>query len=125
MVEKTREQVIDLMKQSLKPEFLNRIDEIVMFTPLTRKDVIRIVGIQIGIIGRMLKENGIALEVTGKAQEWLADQGYDPMFGARPVKRAIQNYVVNDLSKQILAGKVNREKPIVIDADANGLTYKN
>ena len=125
VVEKTREQVIDLMKQSLKPEFLNRIDEIVMFTPLTRKDVIRIVGIQIGIIGRMLKENGIALEVTGKAQEWLADQGYDPMFGARPVKRAIQNYVVNDLSKQILAGKVNREKPIVIDADANGLTYKN
>ncbi|MBE5034394.1 ATP-dependent chaperone ClpB [Gallalistipes aquisgranensis] len=125
VVEKTREQVIDLMKQSLKPEFLNRIDEIVMFTPLTRKDVIRIVGIQIGIIGRMLKENGIALEVTGKAQEWLADQGYDPMYGARPVKRAIQNYVVNDLSKQILAGKVNREKPIVIDADANGLTYKN
>ena len=125
VVEKTREQVIDLMKQSLKPEFLNRIDEIVMFTPLTRKDVIRIVGIQIGIIGRMLKENGIALEVTGKAQEWLADQGYDPMYGARPVKRAIQNYVVNDLSKQILDGKVNREKPIVIDADANGLTYKN
>ncbi len=125
VVEKTRERVIDLMKQSLKPEFLNRIDEIVMFTPLTRKDVIRIVGIQIGIIGRMLKENGIALEVTGKAQEWLADQGYDPMYGARPVKRAIQNYVVNDLSKQILAGKVNREKPIVIDADANGLTYKN
>ncbi len=125
VVEKTREEVIELMKQNLKPEFLNRIDEIVMFTPLTKKDVIRIVGIQIGIIARMLKENGIVLQVTDKAQEWLADQGYDPMYGARPVKRAIQSYVVNDLSKQILAGKVNRDKPIVIDADASGLTYKN
>ncbi|MCC8034541.1 MAG: ATP-dependent chaperone ClpB [Rikenellaceae bacterium] len=125
VVDKTRDQVVELMKQTLKPEFLNRIDEIVMFTPLTRSDVAQIVDIQLGSISRLLAENGIVLEVTDKAKNWIASEGYDPMFGARPVKRTIQRYIVNDLSKQILAGKVDREKAIVIDADGAGLIFTN
>ena len=125
VVEKTRRDVIDLLKQQLKPEFLNRIDEIVMFEPLTRKDIERIVDIQLGVVRRMLAENGIRLEYSEKAREWIAAAGYDPLYGARPVKRTIQRYVVNDLSKRILAGDVNREQPIRIDADDKGLTFAN
>ena len=125
VVEKTRRDVIDLLKQQLKPEFLNRIDEIVMFEPLTRRDIERIVDIQLGVVRRMLAENGIRLEYSDKAREWIAAAGYDPLYGARPVKRTIQRYVVNDLSKRILAGDVNREQPIRIDADDKGLTFAN
>ncbi|MCD8102162.1 MAG: ATP-dependent chaperone ClpB [Alistipes sp.] len=125
VIERTRDEVVELMKQSLKPEFLNRIDEIVMFTPLTRRDVAQIVDLQLGSIGRLLSDNGITLEVTDKAKEWIASEGYDPMYGARPVKRTIQRYIVNDLSKQILAAKVDREKPIRIDADDAGLIFSN
>ena len=125
VVEKTRRDVIDLLKQQLKPEFLNRIDEIVMFEPLTRKDIERIVDIQLGVVRRMLAENGIRLEYSEKAREWIAAAGYDPLYGARPVKRTIQRSVVNDLSKRILAGDVNREQPIRIDADDKGLTFAN
>ena len=125
VVEKTRRDVIDLLKQQLKPEFLNRIDEIVMFEPLTRRDIERIVDIQLGVVRRMLAENGIRLEYSEKAREWIAAAGYDPLYGARPVKRTIQRYVVNDLSKRILAGDVNREQPIRIDADDKGLTFAN
>ena len=125
VVEKTRRDVIDLLKQQLKPEFLNRIDEIVMFEPLTRRDIGRNVDIQLGVVRRMLAENGIRLEYTDKAREWIAAAGYDPLYGARPVKRTIQRYVVNDLSKRILAGDVNREQPIRIDADDKGLTFAN
>ena len=125
VVEKTRMDVIDLLKQQLKPEFLNRIDEIVMFEPLTRRDIERIVDIQLGAVRRMLAENGIRLEYSDKAREWIAAAGYDPLYGARPVKRTIQRYIVNELSKRILAGDVNREKPIKIGADDNGLTFAN
>lgn len=125
VVERTRREVIELLKQQLKPEFLNRIDEIVMFEPLTRKDIERIVDIQLGIVRRMLAENGIRLEYTDKAREWIAAAGYDPLYGARPVKRVIQRYVVNDLSKRILAGEVDRAKPIAIDAGEGGLTFAN
>ena len=125
VIEKTRREVIDLLKQQLKPEFLNRIDEIVMFEPLTRRDIERIVDIQLGIVRRMLEENGIRLEYTDAARKWIANAGYDPLYGARPVKRTIQRYVVNDLSKRILAGEVDRSKPISIDADDKGLTFKN
>ena len=120
VVEKTRRDVIDLLKQQLKPEFLNRIDEIVMFEPLTRKDIERIVDIQLGVVRRMLAENGIRLEYSEKAREWIAAAGYDPLYGARPVKRTIQRYVVNDLSKRILAGDVNREQPIRIERRRQG-----
>ena len=125
VVERTRLAVIDLLKQQLKPEFLNRIDEIVMFEPLTHKDIERIVDIQLGIVRRMLSENGIRLEYSDKAREWIASAGYDPLYGARPVKRVIQRYVVNDLSKRILAGEVDRSKPIAIDAGQDGLTFSN
>ena len=125
VIDRTRGDVIDMLKQTLNPEFLNRIDEIVMFTPLTKENVYEIVGIQIRSLTKMLAENGIELQVTPKAQEWLARQGYDPMYGARPVKRTIQRYIVNDLSKKILAGDVEKERPIVIDAANDTLTYRN
>ena len=96
-----------------------------LWEPLTRKDIERIVDIQLGVVRRMLAENGIRLEYSEKAREWIAAAGYDPLYGARPVKRTIQRYVVNDLSKRILAGDVNREQPIRIDADDKGLTFAN
>ena len=125
VIEKTRREVIELLKQQLKPEFLNRIDEIVMFEPLTHADIERIVDIQLGIVRHMLEENGIKLEYTAAARKWVATAGYDPLYGARPVKRTIQRYIVNDLSKRILAGEVHRDKPIRIDADDKGLTFAN
>jgi len=125
VAETTLGAAIALLKQQLKPEFLNRIDEIVMFEPLTHKDIERIVDIQLGIVRRMLSENGIRLEYSDKAREWIASAGYDPLYGARPVKRVIQRYVVNDLSKRILAGEVDRSKPIAIDAGQDGLTFSN
>ena len=125
VVEKTRREVIELLKQQLKPEFLNRIDEIVMFEPLTLADIERIVDIQPSHVRRLLEANGIQLEYTAAARKWVATAGYDPLYGARPVKRTIQRYIVNDLSKRILAGEVHRDKPIRIDADDKGLTFAN
>ena len=113
------------MKQQLKPEFLNRIDEIVMFTPLTKRETLKIVDIQMRTIERMLRENGIELKVEQPARAWLADKGFDPMFGARPIKRTIQRYVVNELSKEILAGNIDRSRPIVISADDDKIVFKN
>ena len=125
VVERTREAVVEMLKVHLKPEFLNRIDEIVMFEPLTRRDIEQIVDIQMGIISRMLAQNGIKLEYSVAAKELIARWGYDPLFGARPVKRVLQREVINALSKQILAGKVNREVPIRIDSDGEKLTFAN
>ena len=125
VVERTREAVIEMLKLQLKPEFLNRIDEIVMFEPLTRHDIEKIVDIQMGIIRRMLQRNGVTLEYTPAARNLIAQMGYDPLFGARPVKRVIQREVVNDLSKRILAGEVDRERPIRIDAESEHLTFSN
>ena len=124
-VEQTRDEVVELLKATLKPEFLNRIDEIVMFTPLSRGEVEQIVDIQLRAVEKMLNANGIRLEVSPSAREWVAEAGYDPMFGARPVKRTIQRYIINDLSKQILAGEVDRTRPIRIDASDAGLTFEN
>ncbi|MBR5333360.1 MAG: ATP-dependent chaperone ClpB [Alistipes sp.] len=125
VVERTRRDVVEMLKMHLKPEFLNRIDEIVMFEPLTRNDIEHIVDIQMGIIRRMLAENGITLDYTPAAKRLIAKLGYDPLFGARPVKRVIQREVVNDLSKRILAGEVNCEKPILIDAEGEQLKFLN
>ena len=125
VVERTKEDVVEMLKTQLKPEFLNRIDEIVMFEPLSKRDIEQIVEIQFSIIRRMLHENGIKLSFSAAAKEYIAQAGYDPMFGARPVKRVLQREVVNTLSKQILAGNVSRDSEIKIDADANGLIFKN
>lgn len=125
VLERTRRDVVDMLKVHLKPEFLNRIDEIVMFEPLTRTDIEHIVDIQMGIIRKMLSENGITLDYTPSAKRLIAKLGYDPLFGARPVKRVIQREVVNELSKRILASEVNRDKPILVDAEGERLTYSN
>ena len=125
VVERTKEDVVEMLKTQLKPEFLNRIDEIVMFEPLSKRDIEQIVEIQFSIILRMLHENGIKLSFSAAAKEYIAQAGYDPMFGARPVKRVLQREVVNTLSKQILAGNVSRDSEIKIDADENGLIFKN
>ncbi len=125
-VEKTKNQVLDMLKQTIRPEFLNRIDEIIMFTPLNRDEIEEIVGLQIKSIQRMLEHSsGIELKVTPKALSFLADEGYDPEFGARPVKRAIHRLVLNQLSKDILAQKVDRSHPIVIDTEGDGLVFRN
>ena len=124
-IERTRQDVIEMLKMHLKPEFLNRIDEIVMFEPLTRSNIEQIVDIQMGIISHMLSQNGIKLEYSPAARELIARWGYDPLFGARPVKRVLQREVVNALSKQILANKVNREAPIRIEAEGESLKFTN
>ena len=125
VVERTRRDVIEMLKVQLKPEFLNRIDEIVMFEPLTRHDIEKIVDIQMTTISRMLAQNGILLEYTPSARTLIAQMGYDPLFGARPVKRVLQREVINTLSKRILAGEVVREKPIRIDAEGEKLVFSN
>ncbi|WP_289739823.1 ATP-dependent chaperone ClpB [uncultured Duncaniella sp.] len=124
-IENTKNEVIELLKQTIRPEFLNRIDEIIMFTPLDEAEIEEIVGLQIRSIQKMLSANGITLEVTPAALRFLAEEGYDPEFGARPVKRVIHRMVLNQLSKDILAQKVDREHPIVIDYDGNDIIFKN
>jgi len=125
VIDKTRQEVIDLLKMKVRPEFLNRIDEVVMFTPLDKKEIQEIVSLQVMNVRKMLASNGITLEVTKPALELLAETGYDPEFGARPVKRTIQRMVLNQLSKDILAQKVDREHPIIIDRQGDELTFKN
>ena len=124
-IEKTKQDVIDLLKQTIRPEFLNRIDEIVMFTPLDKKEIQEIVDLQVKSIRRMLAANGVELSITPAALGLLAEDGYDPEFGARPVKRTIQRMVLNQLSKDILSQKVDREHPIVIDREGDELVFKN
>ena len=125
VVERTRDEVVELMKQYLKPEFLNRIDEIVMFEPLGRKAVEQIVDMQLRDVARLLRDNGIEMVYTASARRHIADVGFDPLFGARPIKRTIQREVINELSKRILAGRVDRTRPIRIDADDEHLTFEN
>ena len=125
VIEKTKKEVMDLLKMKIRPEFLNRIDEIVMFTPLEKKEIQEIVDIQVKSVQKMLAANGVTLEVTKPALELLAEDGYDPEFGARPVKRTIQRMVLNQLSKDILSQKVNRETPIRIDRKGDELVFTN
>jgi len=113
----TKNKVFELLKKTIRPEFLNRIDEIIMFQPLTREDVRHIVELQFMCIQKMLAQNEITITATEKAIDWLAQLGYDPQFGARPLKRVLQKRVMNELSKQILVGKVNKEDHIELDVD--------
>ncbi len=125
VIENTKNEVLELLKQQIRPEFLNRIDEIIMFTPLNEQEIEEIVGLQIKSIQRMLANNGITLKVTPEALKYLAEEGYDPEFGARPVKRVIHRMVLNQLSKDILGQKVDRDRPIVIDYDGSDIVFKN
>ncbi len=125
VIEDAKNTVLNMLKQTIRPEFLNRIDEIIMFTPLSKTETRRIVDLQIDSIYKMLKDNGVELRVTDDARNFIADVGYDPQFGARPIKRVIQRYLLNDLSKALLAQTVNRDKPIVVDKKGEGLTFDN
>lgn len=124
-IETTKGQVIEMLKQTIRPEFLNRIDEIIMFTPLNEKEIEEIVGLQIHSIQKMLERNGVTMEVTPAALKYLAEEGYDPEFGARPVKRVIHRMVLNRLSKDILAQKVDKERPIIIYVKNDELVFNN
>lgn len=121
----TKEKVMEMLKKTIRPEFLNRIDETIMFLPLTKEETAEVVTLQMNAVKKMLELQGFTLNVTPAAIGFLADEGFDPEFGARPVKRAIQRCVLNDLSKKILSDEVKREKPITIDADSEGLVFRN
>lgn len=124
-IEKTKDEVLEMLKQTIRPEFLNRIDEIIMFTPLNEKEIEEIVGLQVSGVKKMLEKNGVTLEVTPAALQYLAEEGYDPEFGARPVKRVIHRMVLNRLSKDILAQRVDKDRPIVIDVKDDELVFTN
>ena len=124
-IDETKKGVMEMLKKTIRPEFLNRIDDIIMFLPLTKEEIGKVVNLQLRRVATMLEAQGFTLKWTDKAVDYLTSVGYDPEFGARPVKRAIQDYVLNDLSKRLLAEEVTREKPIVVDADDHGLTFRN
>ena len=125
IIEETKEKIMELLKKNVRPEFLNRIDETIMFTPLDKNEVEQIVRLQIGAVAKLLNENGVTLNVTDAAIGTIAESGFDPEFGARPIKRAIQRHLLNDLSKQLLAGAVDKEKPIKVDAEEGTLIFSN
>ncbi len=125
IIEKSKNEVMELLKQSVRPEFLNRIDDIIMFAPLNESEIGEIVSIQLNSVKKLLAQNGITLNFTDKAVKFIAHEGYDPQFGARPVKRVIHRDVLNHLSKELLAQKVDKSKPIVIDANEDGLVFGN
>ncbi|MCC8143843.1 MAG: ATP-dependent chaperone ClpB, partial [Tannerellaceae bacterium] len=125
VVDETKIQVLELLKKNIRPEFLNRIDEIIMFTPLNQEEIGQIVRLQLNSVKRSLAKNGIALEFTDAALRYIAREGFDPQFGARPVKRVIQRYVLNELSKQLLAGQVDNAHPITIDVERDQLVFRN
>ena len=125
VVDETKIQVLELLKKTIRPEFLNRIDDIIMFTPLNEEEIRKIVTVQLNSVKKMLAQNGIALEFTDAALAFISDKGFDPQFGARPVKRVIQKYVLNELSKELLGGKINKDRPITIDSDGATLVFKN
>ena len=125
VIEKTKEAVLNMLKQTIRPEFLNRIDETIMFTPLSEKEIEEIVSLQIDNIKKMLEKNGVTLEITPKALGLIAAEGYDPEFGARPVKRVIHRLILNQLSKDLLAQKVDRSKPIIVDTENDQIVFRN
>ena len=125
LVEETKNEVMNMLKKTIRPEFLNRIDETIMFLPLNKPQIEQIVRLQIKGIQRMLEDNGVNLHLSDMAIDYLATAGYDPEFGARPVKRAIQRYLLNDLSKKLLSLQVDRSKPIIVERGNDGLIFRN
>ena len=125
IMEDAKNEVMEMLKKTIRPEFLNRIDETIMFAPLNQEQIKQIVKLQINGIKSMLQENGVTLELTDKAVDFIAEEGYDPEFGARPVKRAIQKYLLNDLSKKLLGQEVAKDKAIIVDAENDKLVFRN
>lgn len=125
VIEKAKNDVLEMLKITIRPEFLNRIDEIIMFTPLSKKETLKIVELQIKNVQKLIDSNGIEMQLTTQAMNFLAEKGYDPQFGARPIKRVIQKLLLNELSKSLIAQTINREKPIVVEADGERLSFSN
>ena len=125
IIEETKTHLMEMLKKTIRPEFLNRIDETIMFTPLDKEEIEQIVRLQVSEISNRLNENGVTLRVTDGAIAALASAGFDPQFGVRPIKRAIQRYLLNDLSKQLIAGSVNRDHPVTVDCDNGELVFSN
>ena len=123
VIAKTKNEVFELLKKSIRPEFLNRIDDIVMFTPLNRDEIGEIVRLQFVGLQKQLAEMGIQIEASEEALDWLAQLGYDPQYGARPLKRVIQKKILNELSKEILAGKIDKESKIKLDMFDNKFVF--
>ncbi len=125
LIEETKEEVMNMLKKTIRPEFLNRIDETIMFLPLNEEEIKQVVRLQIDGVTKMLEANGVTLQLSENALNFLAHAGYNPEFGARPVKRAVQRYLLNDLSKTLLAQDIDRTRPIMVDATSDGLTFSN
>jgi ATP-dependent Clp protease ATP-binding subunit ClpB len=114
-----------MLKQTIRPEFLNRIDDIIVFKQLTEDQIVKVVAMQFNHVKDMLKANGIDIDMTDKAMQYIGKISYDPQYGARPVKRMMQREMLNELSRMIIADKVNKDKPITVDYDGNGLVFRN
>jgi len=125
LFDETREAVMDALKTHLRPEFINRIDDIIMFKPLTRDEIMEVVSLQFKQLKKMMTDNGLRVEISESALRWLADAGYDPNYGARPIKRVMQKQLMNQLSKLILSGQIDGSRPIIIEKEGQGLTFKN
>lgn len=125
VTEKAKIDVMNLLRQTVRPEFLNRVDEIIMFKPLLKKEIMEIVKIQLENLKKMVEQSGIQLQFSDYALEYLADQGFDPQFGARPLKRLIQKEIVNQLSRRILAGDIDKSKPVIVDVFDNVVVFRN
>ena len=125
VIEETKQEVMNMLKKTIRPEFLNRIDETIMFLPLNEQEIKEIVLLQIKSVQKMLEGNGVDLQLTSEAIDFISKAGFDPEFGARPVKRAIQRYLLNDLSKKLLAQEVDRTKPIIVNSNGMELTFSN
>jgi len=125
VTDKAKFEVMDLLRQTIRPEFLNRVDEIIMFRPLMRKEIKGIVQIQLNALKRLVMQSGIQLQFSDYALDFLAEQGFDPQFGARPLKRLIQKEIVNQLSKRILAGDIDKSHPVLVDVFDNTVVFRN
>lgn len=124
-LESAKVDVLGLLKQSVRPEFLNRIDDIIMFTPLSKENIVEIVGLQLKGLTRMLANQGITFDATNEATAYLAEKGYNPEYGARPVKRVIQKEVLNELSKELLSGNITTDSIVLLDSFNNKLVFRN
>jgi len=125
IIEETREELMELLKRTIRPEFLNRIDDIIIFAPLSRADIKEIVRLQFSMITKRVTRQNFSILITEEAVEWLANIGYDPQFGARLVKRVLQKYVLNELSRKILSGNLDQDKPVWVDVKDNELIFRN
>ena len=124
VIEDTKEEIFALLRKVIRPEFLNRVDEIVMFTPLTQAEILEIVKMQFAKIKALLSKSSIEIELTDKAAEWIAEKGYDPGYGARPIKRLMQSELLNELSKKILSGEVLKDRKILVNCVNNEIVFR-